>query len=71
MPHNSLGEEIGAAVALKAGTEVTPEELRDFVKSSIAAYKYPREVWVVDTLPKTATGKILRREVHPPIEGAS
>jgi long-chain acyl-CoA synthetase len=71
MPHNSLGEEIGAAVALKAGTEVTPEELRDFVKSRIAAYKYPREVWVVDTLPKTATGKILRREVHPPIEGAS
>ena len=35
----------------------------------MAAYKYPRHVWLVDTLPKGPTGKILRREVHTPEEG--
>jgi long-chain acyl-CoA synthetase len=66
LPHELMGEEIGAAVAFKPGTQATPEELIAFVKERIAPYKYPRQVWVVDTLPKTSTGKILRREVHPP-----
>lgn len=66
LPHEQLGEEIAAAVALKPGASATSEELRDFVKERLAAYKYPREVWIVDALPKTATGKILRREVQPP-----
>ncbi|HYU87040.1 MAG TPA: AMP-binding protein, partial [Kribbellaceae bacterium] len=66
IPHPSLGDEIGAAVALKAGAAATPEEIRDFVKERIAAYKYPRHVWLVDTLPKGPTGKILRREVKTP-----
>ncbi len=64
--HDSLGEEVGAAVALKTGESATPEELRDFVKSRVAAYKYPRRVWLVDALPKTATGKILKREITAP-----
>jgi long-chain acyl-CoA synthetase len=66
VPHQSLGEEIGAAVVLAGGASATPEELRDFVKRRIAAYKYPRQVWLVDELPKGPTGKILRREVVPP-----
>ncbi|MFV0460015.1 MAG: long-chain-fatty-acid--CoA ligase [Actinomycetales bacterium] len=67
IPHESLGEEIGAAVALKSGAEpVTPEELVAFVKERVAAYKYPRRVWIEAELPKTATGKILRREVSVP-----
>jgi long-chain acyl-CoA synthetase len=66
IPHPSLGEEIGAAVTVKAGTTVTPEELRDFVKQRIAAYKYPRAVWIVDSLPKGPTGKILRRDIVIP-----
>jgi long-chain acyl-CoA synthetase len=66
IPHPSLGEEIGAAVALKEGTTATPEELRDHVKSRIAAYKYPRAVWIVDELPKGPTGKIQRRDVVVP-----
>ncbi len=66
IPHDELGEEIGAAVSLKSGAHATPEELRDFVKERLAAYKYPRFIWIVDELPKTATGKILRREVSPP-----
>jgi long-chain acyl-CoA synthetase len=66
MPHDSLGEEVGAAVALKPGTEATPAELQAFAKRRVAAYKYPRLVWLVDALPKGPTGKVLRREVRPP-----
>src|SRR6202023_2206873 len=44
IPHADLGEEVGAAVALKPGASATPEELRSFVKSRVAAYKYPRRV---------------------------
>ncbi|MBV9449091.1 MAG: long-chain fatty acid--CoA ligase [Streptosporangiaceae bacterium] len=64
--HLGLGEEVGAAVALKPGASATPEELRAFAKERIAAYKYPRHVWLVEALPKGPTGKILRREVQPP-----
>ncbi|ODU02715.1 MAG: long-chain-fatty-acid--CoA ligase [Pseudonocardia sp. SCN 72-86] len=66
IPHPEWGEEIGAAVALKAGEKADPDELRDFVKERVAAYKYPRRVWLVDELPKGPTGKILRREVKAP-----
>jgi long-chain acyl-CoA synthetase len=66
MPHPELGEEVGAAVALKPGASATPEELRAFARDRVAAYKYPRRVWLVDSLPKGPTGKILRREVQPP-----
>ncbi|MEU7815566.1 long-chain fatty acid--CoA ligase [Pseudonocardia sp. NPDC049154] len=66
--HAELGEEIGAAVALKPGQEADPEELKNFVRDRLAAYKYPRAVWLVDALPKGPTGKILRREVEPPAD---
>ena len=66
VPHDDLGEEVAAAVALKSGADADPDELRDFVKQRVAAYKYPRKVWVVDELPKGPTGKILKREIKPP-----
>src|ERR1700728_4333409 len=66
LPHPSLGEEVAAAVALKPGAAVTAAELRDYVKSQVAAYKYPRHVWLVDTLPKGATGKIQKRDIVIP-----
>jgi long-chain acyl-CoA synthetase len=66
VPHAELGEEVGAAVALKAGAEATPEELQAFVKERVAAYKYPRHVWLVGELPKGPTGKILKREIAAP-----
>ena len=66
IPHDSLGEEVGAAVALKPGAEITESEIRDFVKANVAAYKYPRHVWFVEELPKGATGKILKRAIEPP-----
>jgi long-chain acyl-CoA synthetase len=66
VPHDEYGEEVGAAVVLKDGETTSPEELREFVKEQVAAYKYPRKVWLVDELPKGPTGKILKREIEPP-----
>jgi long-chain acyl-CoA synthetase len=66
MPDELYGEQVGAAVALREGATATPEDIIEFTKERIAAYKYPRKVWVVDALPKGPTGKILRREVHAP-----
>jgi long-chain acyl-CoA synthetase len=66
IPDEHLGEEIGAAVALKPTTTATTDELRAFVKDRVAPYKYPRYVWIIPDLPKGPTGKILRREVSPP-----
>jgi long-chain acyl-CoA synthetase len=66
LPHDELGEEVGAAVALKEGADIAPESLRDFVREQVAAYKYPRHVWLVPVLPKGPTGKILKREIRVP-----
>jgi long-chain acyl-CoA synthetase len=66
VPDDEYGEEVAAAVVLKDGASVSPDELRDFVKQQVAAYKYPRRVWLVDELPKGPTGKILKREIEPP-----
>ena len=66
IPDELLGEQVGAAVALREGSTATPEDIIEFTKERIAAYKYPRVVWVVPELPKGPTGKILRREVHAP-----
>ncbi|WP_158726473.1 long-chain-fatty-acid--CoA ligase [Tomitella fengzijianii] len=60
-PDERLGEEVVAAVALRPGAQATPDEIREFVKDSVAAYKYPRRVHIVDDLPKSANGKILKR----------
>ncbi|WP_155388143.1 long-chain-fatty-acid--CoA ligase [Catellatospora paridis] len=68
VPHAELGEEICAVVALKAGAEVTADELREHVKAQAAAYKYPRHVWIVAELPKSPTGKILKREIQAPAD---
>ncbi|MGW2727883.1 long-chain-fatty-acid--CoA ligase [Streptomyces sp. NPDC001494] len=66
IPHPTLGEEVAAVVALHPDAEAGADELRDFVRERVAAYKYPREVWQVDALPKGPTGKILKREIAAP-----
>ena len=66
LPHAELGEEVGAAVVLREDAGVSAEDLRDHVKSQVAAYKYPRHVWFLDELPKGPTGKILKREIEIP-----
>jgi long-chain acyl-CoA synthetase len=71
IPHAELGEEVGAAVALKAGAAADETDVREFVKAEVAAYKYPRHVWFVDELPKGATGKVLKRAIEPPVEASA
>jgi long-chain acyl-CoA synthetase len=66
VPHDELGEEVAAAVALKDGADATAADIKSFLKERVAAYKYPRHVWLVDELPKGPTGKILKREIRPP-----
>jgi long-chain acyl-CoA synthetase len=66
VPHDELGEEVGAAVVLGDGAEASAEEIREHCKSEVAAYKYPRHVWFLDELPKGPTGKILKREIDVP-----
>jgi long-chain acyl-CoA synthetase len=61
--HPALGEEIKAVLALKPGQSAEAQEIIDYCKERLAAYKYPRSVEIRDTLPKTATGKILKREL--------
>ena len=63
IPHESHGEEVRAVIALKPGQNVTAEEIIAYCKERLAAYKYPRVVDFLPTLPKTATGKILKREL--------
>jgi long-chain acyl-CoA synthetase len=61
VPHPSHGEEVKAFVILKEGASVTEDELIAWGREQMAAYKYPRMVAVVDSLPMTATGKLLKR----------
>jgi long-chain acyl-CoA synthetase len=67
VPDATLGEEIGAAVVLRPQAATGAKEIRDYVRSQVAAYKYPRHVWVLDALPKGPTGKVLKREIKPPV----
>ncbi|MFF0011321.1 long-chain fatty acid--CoA ligase [Streptomyces sp. NPDC005374] len=66
VPHQQLGEEVAAAVVLRPGAQATPEELRQYVKDRVAAYKYPRAVWLMDRLPMGPSGKVLKREISAP-----
>ena len=66
VPDENMGEEVGAAVVLKKGEELSEDELRDYVKEQVASYKYPRKIWFADELPKGPTGKILKREIEVP-----
>ena len=68
LPHPALGEEVGAAVVLKPGAAISAKELREYVKGQVAAYKYPRHVWMVDALPKGTTGKIQKRDIVIPAD---
>ncbi|GHB32445.1 hypothetical protein GCM10010377_23510 [Streptomyces viridiviolaceus] len=63
VPHDSHGEEIKAYVILEPGSSLATDELVTWAKGEMASYKYPRIVEFVPSLPMTATGKILKREL--------
>jgi long-chain acyl-CoA synthetase len=66
VPDQLLGEEVAAVVTLKPGASADPDQLREHVKGQLAAYKYPRHVWIVDALPYGGSGKILKRAIKIP-----
>ncbi len=64
LPKSQGGEDVAAAIVLRDGVQLEPEAIRDFCKTRLAAYKVPRRVIVVDDLPRSLIGKVLRREVR-------
>ncbi|MDT3678252.1 MAG: long-chain fatty acid--CoA ligase [Burkholderiaceae bacterium] len=61
IPHPEKGEQVVAAVVPKAGQPIAPEDVIAWCRANIAAYKVPARVDIVTELPKSATGKILKR----------
>jgi acyl-CoA synthetase (AMP-forming)/AMP-acid ligase II len=64
VPDEEFGQRLKAFVVIAAGAEVSEADLRAHVKANLASYKAPREVEFLDELPRNATGKILKRELH-------
>jgi long-chain acyl-CoA synthetase len=64
VPDPYRGETVKAFVSLRPGASLTEEELIAFAKERMAAYKYPRQIEFLDEIPKTVTGKLLRRELR-------
>ncbi len=60
LPHDTLGEEVAAAVVLQDGTSVDEQELREFAAERLAKFKVPRRIVILDEIPKGATGKLQR-----------
>jgi acyl-CoA synthetase (AMP-forming)/AMP-acid ligase II len=60
VPHDKLGEEVGAAVVLREGQSATERELRDFAAQRLADFKVPRKILFLPEIPKGATGKLQR-----------
>ena len=69
VPHGSHGEEIAAYIVPKEGADITEDRIIQWSKEQMAAYKYPRIVHLRETLPMTATGKILKKDLRAEIEG--
>ena len=60
IPHDKLGEEVGAAVVLREGESVTERALREYAASRLSDFKTPRRIVFLDEIPKGATGKLQR-----------
>jgi acyl-CoA synthetase (AMP-forming)/AMP-acid ligase II len=60
IPHDRLGEEVGAAIVLREGVTATERDIRDFVAERAADFKVPKKVLILDEIPKGATGKLQR-----------
>ena len=64
VPDEYRGETVKAFVSVRPGQSVEPDELIEFCKQRMSAYKYPRQVELLDEIPKTVTGKLLRRALR-------
>ncbi|MEA2155139.1 MAG: long-chain acyl-CoA synthetase [Solirubrobacteraceae bacterium] len=70
VPHPLLGEEVVACIVVHMGIELDAEQLRRHVARRLAPYKCPRRLWFVDSLPRTATGKVIKHRIVVPDSAA-
>ena len=63
LPDREWGERVTAFIIPKPGCVIVPDEMRSFLKSSLSSYKVPKEVVIVDEMPKSPAGKILKRDL--------
>ena len=66
VPHDVLGEDVGAFVVATPGHDIGAAELRRFCAERLADYKVPRHIWFVAELPRNAMGKVVKRDLVPP-----
>ncbi len=66
IPHDVLGEDVGAFVVARKGSDLDADELREFCAERLADYKVPRAIWFIDELPRNANGKVVKRGLVPP-----
>jgi acyl-coenzyme A synthetase/AMP-(fatty) acid ligase len=66
-----FGQRLAAFVVLEHGGSVTPELLKQHVRENLANYKVPREIMMLDELPRSSTGKIVRRELQALVGAAA
>jgi len=69
IPHDVLGEDVGAFVVCKPGATVDEEELLTFCAEYLADYKRPRRLWFVEELPRNATGKVMKHKLREQATG--
>jgi acyl-CoA synthetase (AMP-forming)/AMP-acid ligase II len=60
VPHDKLGEEVGAAIVLREGQKASEQEIRSFAAGRLADFKVPRRIVILEEIPKGATGKLQR-----------
>ena len=69
VPDERLGEEVGAAIFPNPGTQPSAQDLREFCKTQLAAYKAPRYIWILDEpLPRNASGKFVKRTLQESLD---
>jgi len=71
VPDEQFGQRLKAFVVACAGVAISGDELRDYLKERLAGFKVPREIVLVSQLPRNAIGKVIKRELHQPSQGAT
>jgi acyl-CoA synthetase (AMP-forming)/AMP-acid ligase II len=69
VPHATWGEEVAAAIVLKENESANEADLQAFCKERLADFKRPKKFYIVETIPRTATGKIQRGAVAKALAG--
>jgi fatty-acyl-CoA synthase len=70
VPDEEFGQRLAAYVVLREGQALSEDEVREFVKGNLARFKVPRDVFFLDELPRTPTGKVLKRQLRERHMGA-